>query len=476
MRTIKLLKKQYLLAALLLLSGVYLQAQVTVGADNAPLSVSALELISNQTRGLRLPQMTEAEKITLVGTAEFIAERTGKAKGLMVFNTDTKCVNIWNGKKWIEICAESESEPEPENLTFSPNFNIDSISVPAHQNLDGVFAARTATGIGDTRNRGVGFNQPAIDVGVFRYIDGNGGRFKGVDTTLNGITVTVLPAVLASGEGGLNVEVSGTPDNTTAGKTFDIPITVLGSVLYVRVNVGCGAYIAARTPSSPTTTLANGGDGAWKQFQCFNIGAETDRDPFLPHKKLHGNLYKWGLRDVAAYPADNENPNFFPTALYGVPYQDHPDWVARTRPVSTAVGGVWDMVNENPCPPGGWRVPTQTQVLSLVEKADQYTYKYNRHTPYGDWNTVNTHESQQEDDAWLNGVMVGSALFFPAAGVRGQDGYMGQRGINGLYWATESPTTTNTGGFRMLISKLTANANLSLYRKYGSTIRCVAND
>ena len=89
MRTIKLLKKQYLLAALLLLSGVCLQAQVTIGADSIPQSFSVLEIISNG-KGMRLPQMDSIQRNDLRSTSGFIAEEQGKARGLMIFNTDTK--------------------------------------------------------------------------------------------------------------------------------------------------------------------------------------------------------------------------------------------------------------------------------------------------------------------------------------------------------------------------------------------------
>ena len=102
MKTIKLLKKQYLLVALMLLSGVYLQAQVTTGEDVIPQSFSALEIVSNGEKGLRLPQMSTDDRDNLVLT--FGAEATNKAKGLMIFNTDTKCVDTWNGNDWISLC------------------------------------------------------------------------------------------------------------------------------------------------------------------------------------------------------------------------------------------------------------------------------------------------------------------------------------------------------------------------------------
>ena len=105
MRTIKLLKNQFLFATILLLSCVGVQAQVTIGGNTSPATFSVLELMSNNTRGLRLPQLTTIERNALQNSAEFIAEKTGKAKGLRIFNTTTSCVETWNGEEWISSCA-----------------------------------------------------------------------------------------------------------------------------------------------------------------------------------------------------------------------------------------------------------------------------------------------------------------------------------------------------------------------------------
>ena len=74
-------------------------AQVTIGSAEAPQSFSVLELISNQ-GGLRLPQMTSTERNAMMETDEFQAEKTGKAVGLMIFNTSIRCVETWNGERW----------------------------------------------------------------------------------------------------------------------------------------------------------------------------------------------------------------------------------------------------------------------------------------------------------------------------------------------------------------------------------------
>jgi hypothetical protein len=92
-------------AILLTATVTTLHSQVTIGADNVPQSFSVLELISNNTMGLRLPQLTMQQRDALQAT--FGAEITGKAMGLQIFNTKTKCVETWNGMEWIQTCPPS---------------------------------------------------------------------------------------------------------------------------------------------------------------------------------------------------------------------------------------------------------------------------------------------------------------------------------------------------------------------------------
>ncbi|MDR2684676.1 MAG: hypothetical protein LBB53_04775, partial [Prevotellaceae bacterium] len=79
-----------MLAAAIAMSG-NARAQVTIGADLAPQDFSVLELISGNSMGLRLPQMTTAQRDEMVLTEKFQLEKTGKARGLQIFNTTTYC-------------------------------------------------------------------------------------------------------------------------------------------------------------------------------------------------------------------------------------------------------------------------------------------------------------------------------------------------------------------------------------------------
>jgi uncharacterized protein (TIGR02145 family) len=59
----------------------------------------------------------------IASAAAFAAAKTGKAMGLQIFNTKTKCVETWNGTQWIEQCGgisrcTVKSTLPPGYLTF----------------------------------------------------------------------------------------------------------------------------------------------------------------------------------------------------------------------------------------------------------------------------------------------------------------------------------------------------------------------
>jgi len=89
-----------------------LHSQVLIGSyqsDMLPQEYSVLELISNGNKGLRLPQLTGSQF-----QAMNLKLSDMEAKGLTVFNMDTNCVEVWEGKQWNSICA-----PQPV-VTSSP--------------------------------------------------------------------------------------------------------------------------------------------------------------------------------------------------------------------------------------------------------------------------------------------------------------------------------------------------------------------
>ena len=98
--------KQFGLAVLLLSAVLFtlpLKAQVTIGDLNAPQSFSVLELVATDVNGgLRLPQMETVDRDAIT-TNDF--KTNPLAKGLMIFNTTTDAVNIWDGTEWVEFAG-----------------------------------------------------------------------------------------------------------------------------------------------------------------------------------------------------------------------------------------------------------------------------------------------------------------------------------------------------------------------------------
>jgi len=95
-------KKAITFLCLVIFATISVSAQVTMGKIKKPEEFSILELISNNKMGLRLPQLTTQQRIDLT-TEDFKANTL--AEGLTIFNTDTQCIEVWNGKVWISKCA-----------------------------------------------------------------------------------------------------------------------------------------------------------------------------------------------------------------------------------------------------------------------------------------------------------------------------------------------------------------------------------
>ena len=106
-------------SALLLVAVLFtfpLRAQVTMGDVAAPHKFSVLELVSKTSAegGLRLPQLSDADcdaiKTDLTTPGTVPQADIDAAKGLVVFNTDTNCLEFWNGSDWISLCGGTAAE------------------------------------------------------------------------------------------------------------------------------------------------------------------------------------------------------------------------------------------------------------------------------------------------------------------------------------------------------------------------------
>ncbi|MDR1372280.1 MAG: formylglycine-generating enzyme family protein [Dysgonamonadaceae bacterium] len=107
--------KQILLTmtAFFMLSAAGAKAQATIGELKDPESFSILELVSTD-RGLRLPQLDTDQRDALVSV---FAGHEAEALGLQIFNTDTECVETWNGVEWIQTCYNNTPTPPSAPLS-----------------------------------------------------------------------------------------------------------------------------------------------------------------------------------------------------------------------------------------------------------------------------------------------------------------------------------------------------------------------
>jgi len=84
-----------------------LSSQVTIGSSNPPSPWSLLDLDNpadtDLHRALHLPRLDNDAREALTPNAD--------AQGLMIFNTDTRCLEFWNSTEWISLCTDNREIP-----------------------------------------------------------------------------------------------------------------------------------------------------------------------------------------------------------------------------------------------------------------------------------------------------------------------------------------------------------------------------
>ena len=106
--------KKVLLCAAFIAASFTSIAQVGVGTT-MPDASAALE-IESTTKGFLPPRMTTAERNDINSGVW--------AEGLTIYNTDTKCLELYNGTDWISVCDGSVvTTPSPTPLTTQVKSN-----------------------------------------------------------------------------------------------------------------------------------------------------------------------------------------------------------------------------------------------------------------------------------------------------------------------------------------------------------------
>ena len=399
--------KQTLLTLVLSLIGILTaNAQVGIGTTS-PDASAQLELQSTD-KGFLPPRMDSDARNNINSPAE----------GLMIYNTDEKCLQWYDTNGWYDGCS---------GATYGVITSLD---------------CANATNNGTLTN-----GQTAADVdSEIAYTGGNGQSYSGQVVTSNGVTgltATLSAGNFATGAESLTYTITGTP---ASDGTASFAISIGGQTCSLeRTVVPPGPCVGVIAPSG--YGLVESGGKCWLDR---NLGASqvalnsTDEDSY-------GDLYQWGRgadghEKIFRVTGDAQTSGT--TAGYSTSSSPGPDfltgydnWYSGSNP-----NDLWKEdgtgVN-NPCPTG-FRLPTVT-----------------------DWNDeIQTWGTNDKNAAGA----LASPLKLPMPGYRnGSSGGLMKVGSNGFYWSS-SVSGTNAERLYFTSSSAFLGGNP---RANGLSVRCI---
>lgn len=186
----------------------------------------------------------------------------------------------------------------------------------------------------------------------------------------------------------------------------------------------------------------------------------------------YGKLYQWGRKDGQGYKDNSYEDASYPTDAHTLgsgtpePEKFYYDWSA---------GGAMEWSSDaDPCPEG-WRVPTNEELLSLLEglEPNDYVTGLSAQWTISNPDTYSRHFGQPGFIFYGNtGETGGKALFLPAAGFYDYDFFGAHvRGLSGCYWSASS-----NGAENAWYMDFNRNGYVDSYyarRAYGRSVRCV---
>ncbi|NDV47920.1 hypothetical protein D0T49_12780 [Paludibacter sp. 221] len=425
------------------------KAQVTIGADKAPETFSALEVVST-TGGFRLPQLTTKQRDALVVSGEDLAE------GLTIYNITTKCTDTWNGTAWISNCG---SNVAPQITTQPRKFNW-----------------KETTGVGTLL--GIGTDAATISVAATGVVPLT---YQWYELTAN---TNAAPAPIAG-----ETAAAFTPDLSALGmrryycQVTDANGNSINSDI-AEVAIGCGAKTVS---------------GGWSKFMCYNLGATvttiaaqkstsspvytyggTTASPAERNSAVFGDLYQWGrTRDGHEKRTSGTSTTLATdvttggTTTDGVTTGGINTFIRATSyPYNWTTDAIANLNWRNqknstydPCP-AGWRVPTQGEWSDIFRGVSAPGAAKTAVANTWEWhaaaNGTAGYEIKPDGET--------TTLFLPAAGYRyNGNGELYNVGSGANYW---SGSLSSTYSLSLYFNGSSVCPTDISYRALGFSVRC----
>lgn len=196
-----------------------------MGIGTATPSNSAVLELSATNRGFLPPRLTTAQRDALAN----------RPAGLMIYNTQTNCMEFWNSASWVSTCG----------VTAPPQGTITTINCTGATNTGTLSATTAATGVSSS----------------IPYTGGNGGSHGGQivnSTGVTGLTATLAAGSFSNTTGTLTYTITGTP-SAAGTASFALNIGGRTCTLSRTVSAAAGAIATLNCGSATNSgTLSSG--------------------------------------------------------------------------------------------------------------------------------------------------------------------------------------------------------------------------